>query len=220
MAQSGTIQAVMPLELESKIAVTGLDPVREKLRAAEAAYCGRVLETNRLLDNDSRRLAESGCGLRVRTVRAIDAANSPASGTNPPAEPGAEGGQTAHPDRGATMTFKGPLQEAAFKQREEIEFELRDSEGVVRLLDALGYQPWLTFEKRRESWRLPPCKVELDELPRLGCFVEVEGPTEGDIRAALAALGLDASHSITKSYAALIAEQVGGSAGGPIELRF
>lgn len=227
----------MPIELECKLNVAEHESLRTKLRAAGATHRGRVLETNLLFDNQARQLMHTGCGLRVRTVRPIDAAaNAPIPAADyPPAEPGAggadaarrpipsapgsAGGQSAHPEHAATLTFKGPLQRAAFKQREEIEFSLPDAEGAVRLLEALGYAPWLTFEKRRETWSLGSCKIELDELPKLGCFIEVEGPAEADIRAVLTALGLDAAKSITRSYAAMIVERTKARE-TPVVLRF
>ncbi len=196
----------MSLELESKIAVASHDPLREKLRAAGAAPHGRVLETNRLFDNADQAIFRARCGLRVRSATPL-AADAPA----PP----------------AIFTFKGPQVEdplrrekSAFKRREEIELEISDADGMSRLLEALGYTPWLIYEKRRESWTLGPCKIELDELPQLGLYVEVEGPGDAAIRAALAALGLADQSSITHSYPALIAQHLGESSPRPLTLRF
>lgn len=196
----------MPLELESKLAVASHDPIREKLRAAKATRHGRVLETNRLVDNAEQAVFRAACGLRVRSAAPID------------------GDQPAPV---ATFTFKGPQladprrrSAAAFKRREEIEIAVNSAENMIRLLEALGYVPWLIYEKRRESWSLGPCKIELDELPQLGRYVEVEGPDDAAIQATLASLDLAAEATITQSYPALIAAHLGESAPRPLMLTF
>jgi adenylate cyclase class 2 len=87
----------------------------------------------------------------------------------------------------------GPL-----KSREEIEVEVSDPDAAASLVERLGYLRTLSFEKRRESWELEGCKVELDELPHLGKFVEIEGPDEASVMRVRERLGL-ASRPIVKS---------------------
>lgn len=201
----------MPVELESKIAVDSHDAVREKLRAAGAVPEGRVVETNRLFDNAERALFRAGCGLRVRTAVQVDALWHPMQAKVSPAD------SRCHT---STFTFKGPQQESGFKRREEIELAIENPEGMTALLAGLGYTPWLVYEKRRESWTLGACTIELDEIPRLGCFVECEGPDEAAIQAALATLGLGGEPNIVHSYPGLIAKHLGESAPRPLTLRF
>ncbi len=189
----------MPLELESKIAVPSHNPLREKLRAAGAKPHGRVLETNRLFDNAEQALFRAACGLRVRSATRID-------GDEPPPA--------------ATFTFKGRQQASTFKRREEIELAIESADGMTRLLEALGYTPWLLYEKRRETWSLGPCQIELDELPQLGRFIEVEGPDDAAIHAALATIGLANEPHIATSYPAMIAKHLGDSAPRPLMLTF
>ena len=54
---------------------------------------------------------------------------------------------------------------------------------------------------------LDTCRVELDEVPLLGTFVEIEGPTEAAIEAALERLGLAGQATEPKSYVGLSAER-------------
>ena len=79
----------------------------------------------------------------------------------------------------ATLTFKGPLEASAFKKRREIELAVSEADGMRRLLEAIGFVEVLRFQKRRESWRLDNCRVELDEVPRLGRFVEIDRVKKG-----------------------------------------
>lgn len=187
----------MPDEIESKIRVADHESVRQKLREAGAEYVGRVLETNRLFDDQKWTLLKSGCGMRVRDCKTLDG-----------------------PVRPATLTYKGPLREGEFKQRNEIEVQIADSGAMIEILNELGFFERIIFEKRREGWRLRPCAVVLDEVPALGLFVEVEGPDPKTIKKTVSRLGLDAAASIRKSYVAMLAEGANTSATQPLEFRF
>ncbi|MCB9853201.1 MAG: class IV adenylate cyclase [Phycisphaerales bacterium] len=174
----------MPVELEAKIPVESHDAVRNQLRTAGAEYVGKVLETNHLLDHTDCSLRDSGCGLRVRSIQILD-------GEGP----------------GATMTFKGPKQAGAFKQREEHETQIENADAALAILRGLGHTRELVFEKRRETWRLGDCTIELDEVPVLGRFVEIEGPSAASIQHIIDALHLDGSRNISDSYVAMLAAQ-------------
>jgi len=172
----------MAIELESKFSVARHDPVRERLRQAGAECLGAVLEDNRILDRTDGSLRASGCGLRVRTAVPVD------------------GGSAR-----STITFKGPIGVSAYKSREELEIGVDDGDTAARMLTALGFTQILRYEKRRESWRLGEARIELDEPPHIGLFVEIEADTEDAIRAIQNRLGLaDAGH-VRASYVRLLA---------------
>ncbi len=175
----------MSVELECKLRSPPPGPLREKLRAGGAVYIGRVLETNHLYDRADGSLRHSGRGLRIRSNEVLDGPTVPPS-----------------------LTFKGPRTASSFKRREEIEVEIGDPGAMGDLLAALGYVDAVGFEKLRESWRLGDCRIELDELPALGSFVEVEGPDEGAIHSVLEKLGLSAADVIDTSYVAMVAEHL------------
>lgn len=188
----------MPTELESKTRVESHDPAREKLRGRSAVYVGRVLETNQILDRDDGELLRTGCGLRVRSIRVLDG--------QPPAR--------------STVTYKGAKTPGKFKSREEWETPIEDGAALTAILAALGYKPRIVFEKRRETWRLGPCTVELDELPVLGRFIEVEGPDEAAILGVLTDLGLAGEPSINESYVGLLMAGEPPPSGETREFRF
>jgi len=98
------------------------------------------------------------------------------------------------------MTFKGRANPAsAVSARDEIEFEVSDLVSARQLLEALGYQAFMTYEKYRSVYQLGAVEVSLDELP-CGHFCEIEGSLEADIRAAASQLGLDWSSRSPLSY--------------------
>ncbi len=171
----------MPREIEAKLRVTSHDDVRDRLTAAGAEFIERVMETNQILDRPDGSLRTRGCGLRVRSADSIDGGSSR-----------------------ATLTFKGPRGGGAFKSREELETEVGDAAVALELLKKLGFIVILSYQKRRESWRLGSCRIELDEPPRLGLFVEIEGPDDGAIQDAREALGLGAAELESASYVRML----------------
>jgi len=171
----------MPRETEAKLRVASHDPVRERLVAAGAEFIERVMERNQILDRPDGSLRGRGCGLRVRSVEPV------------------EGG----PSR-ATMTFKGPRASGAFKSREELETDVGDAEVALALLQQIGFIVILSYEKRRESWRLGSCRVELDRPPMIGRYVEIEGPDEAAIQSVRETLGLGSAEVEGASYVRLL----------------
>ena len=119
-------------------------------------------------------------------------------------------------DRAARLTYKGPsLDSDGARLREEIEVKVEDFAAARRFLEALGYQIWVIYEKYRTSYTLAitgdqaneertpgedaPVLIVLDELP-FGNFIEIEGCSGKDLRAAAALLGLDWEAQIKESY--------------------
>jgi len=172
----------MATEIEAKLKVSSLDPIRARLKACAAQRIGCVLETNFMLDRPDQTLRQRDAALRVRGAQVLDG-----------------------PRPAAKLTYKGPAQAGRFKSRQEIEVEIADAGQTVELLSAVGFTVTLCYEKRRESWRMNDCLVELDELPIVGAFVEIEGPNEAAIDFVRVALGLAATPHISQSYVAMLA---------------
>ncbi len=106
-------------------------------------------------------------------------------------------------DTAARLTYKGPseIREGVWA-RQELEFTVSDFGSARALLEALGYQVSMTYEKYRTAYRLGEVEVTLDEMP-YGDFAELEGPAGSAIRAAAEALGLDWEARLLTSYMAL-----------------
>lgn len=103
-----------------------------------------------------------------------------------------------------TITFKGPRQHGPLKSREEIELGVTHAKDAIALLEVLGYRRVLSFEKKRQSWKLADCMVELDELPHLGVYVEIEGPKDDSVMKVREQLKLSDKPIIKASYVALL----------------
>jgi predicted adenylyl cyclase CyaB len=175
----------MATEIELKLPFDDLDTVRQRLKLVGAVSRGERFETNVFFDTSERTLKAQGRGLRLRSMRS-------------------EAGEVSN-----VITLKGPASGDAVRSREEIEFSVGSFKDATTLLDRLGYRQTLGFEKRRETWELGPCLIELDSVPHLGRFVEIEAPSEADVNVARAQLGLDQVASEQRGYISMINALVG-----------
>ncbi len=181
----------MALEIEAKIRLADHEEVRQALRRCGATCLGAALETNRFFDWPDASLRLGDQGLRLRLAEPYPVPDAPQRATDAPR---------------VTVTFKGPQRKGAskLKVREEFEFRADAAEGPAAVLTALGLVNTMTFQKRRESWDLGDCRVELDELPALGLFMEIEGPSAEAIAAAIADLGLTEAEMIRTPYSFML----------------
>jgi adenylate cyclase class 2 len=171
----------MPVEIEAKIKVDDFASIRAKLKELAATYVADYLETNAIFDTEDRSLLAEDKGLRVRSAR-----------------------DEKTGEEVCTVTYKGPRKHSAMKSREETEMKVESFTAAVHLLQQLRFTQILSFEKRRQSWELGGCKVELDELPHLGCFVEIEGTSEKAIQKVQESLGLGQRPIVKTAYVGLM----------------
>jgi adenylate cyclase class 2 len=163
-------------EIEVKFAVRDLEALAEKLKSHGATLTApRVREINLRFDTPDGTLTRNRRVLRLRQ------------------------------DAAAVMPYKGPAQPGAeVSVRQEIEFQVSDIGAARRLLEALGYEVTVMYEKFRAAYSLGDLAIVLDEMP-FGSFVEIEGADAESIRAAAAILGLDWEARSIDSYLGLFA---------------
>ena len=171
----------MAVEIEAKMKVDDLEAVRNRLKAAGATLIGDFLEKNLFFDTDDRSLLTADEGLRLRLTQNL-----------------------ATSEHVNTITFKGPRKHGQLKSREETEVNVDNFDNAATLLGCLGYVRVLQFEKRRESWSFRSCKVELDTLPHLGTYVEIEGPQDEAVMAVREAMQLTHRPLVRSSYIAML----------------
>jgi len=177
----------MPRESEAKLKVPGLPAVRKALRAAGACFLQTVLHSDTYFDTPEGALRGADCGVRIRRQRVLR-------------------GRADEPPCRDLVTYKGPrLPNRRLKVRREVQTAVADAGVLAEILRACGLRATVTIRKRRSSYRLGRCRVELDELPKLGCFVEIEGPTQKAILAVQRKLGLKGP-PILAPYVALLAD--------------
>lgn len=106
-------------------------------------------------------------------------------------------------DTAARMTYKGPGETIdGVHARREIEFTVGDFQSAQLLLESLGYQVSLMYEKYRTTYSLGGLQVTLDEMP-YGNFSEIEGTDTSAIHHAAMKLDLSWEARILESYTTL-----------------
>jgi len=215
-------------ETEAKFKLDQHQDWPARLRAAGGIRLARVFEINRLFDTSDDRLKKADCGLRLREWHTLEAGDDPtaASDATAPSEPAApsdlaaESEPTTRSRNGALLTFKGPRTGGGFKSRAEIETALDDAAAGGQILTRLGVREVLVFEKVRETWRLGPCEVALDHLPRLGWYLEIEGHDAEAVSQVRRQLGLADTPLVGETYPALAAAAGDRDPAGRVSLLF
>lgn len=77
------------------------------------------------------------------------------------------------------------------ENQKEICLTINDQRQGEQLLLALGCKKKAYQESKREIWKLGSAELCIDEWPFLDPFLEIEGPSEDDIKAAAHLLNLD-----------------------------
>jgi adenylate cyclase class 2 len=171
----------MPVEIEAKMKVPDHASPRAQLQQLGATKVGEFLETNTFFDTEDRSLLAADHGLRIRVKRDVKANTEE-----------------------FILTLKGPRLHGQLKSREETEVTVANARDMTTILEQLGFRVVLSFEKRRESWTLGGCHVELDDVPHLGTYVEIEGPGEDKVMKVREQLGLSDRPLVKASYIALL----------------
>ena len=162
-------------EIEVKFLISNLPALLEKLGNLGAVELRpRVLEVNLRFDSHDRTLSERAQVLRLRQ------------------------------DDQAILTFKSPGQIVdGVISRTELEVVVSDFQSTRAILEALGFQVYMTYEKYRQNFQLNDLVASVDEMP-YGNFIELEGSSPEHVRTTAALLGLDWEQRINLSYTALL----------------
>lgn len=170
----------MSLEIEAKMRLTDRVALERQLEKLGAERGPSILEQNTYFDNGEQQLKCTDQGLRIR----VELHDGEACTT--------------------TITHKGPRAHGQLKSRTETEVSVSDARAAAELLAALGFLPLLSFEKRRHRWMLNGCHIDLDTLPYLGDFIEIEGPSEDAVLNVRRSLGMEEAPLIRASYIAML----------------
>ncbi|MGD0081353.1 MAG: class IV adenylate cyclase [Methanoregula sp.] len=134
------------LEVELKVRIPSLDPVREDLTRKNAQFRGRVHEHDIYYNAPHRDFALTDEAVRVR-----------------------------YTDDRAVVTYKGPkIRKYGLKAREELNFAVESGEAFETMLARLGFTKTTEVNKWRENYTLGTASISLDTVEELGTFAEIE----------------------------------------------
>lgn len=158
-------------EIEAKFYIQNLSAVEKKLRAMGAElHIPRVHEINLRFDTPDHSLTSQRRVLRLRQ------------------------------DSEAVLTYKGPSDRSQeVSVREEIEVRVSSFDTTRKILEALGYELSVMYEKERTTYLFLNTTVTLDEMP-YGTFIEIEGPDADTIHKVAQVLGLNWEARCAESY--------------------
>ncbi len=150
------------LEQEVKFYLNDPEAFEEKIISSGGSLKQpRILETNLRFDTPDRRLSGSFQVLRLRQ------------------------------DSICRMTWKGAGDlSGEVSVREELEIEVSNLDTARAILEGLGFEIMLIYEKYRSAWMLGEVEISLDEMP-FGNFCELEGPDTASIKDSARLLDLD-----------------------------
>lgn len=106
---------------------------------------------------------------------------------------------------------------SGLKQHIEHETEIAAAEAMENIIECLGFELGLIYEKRRQTWHFQNVEIVLDELP-FGLYMEIEGKIT-DIGLAEMLLEIEDFELEPKTYPKLTFE-LGKKNGDLIEARF
>jgi adenylate cyclase class 2 len=148
------------LEIELKVRVASLDPVRRNLLQHNADFCGRVHERDIYYNAPHRDFSKTDEALRVRFT-----------------------------DGTKVVTYKGPkMKNLNLKAREELNMAIGSGETFSDILARLGFAQSAEVNKWRENYRFSNASIALDEVEHLGTFVEIEVLADTDAPGAAATI--------------------------------
>ncbi len=148
----------------------------------------RVAEWNLRFDTPKKTLSDAGQALRLRK------------------------------DERVRLTYKGPADlSQQITSRTELEVEVSDFDTTRRIMEALGYEVIMIYEKYRTTWVLDGTEVVLDELP-IGVFCEIEGEHLDQILSVVNRFELNWDRRITDSYLSIFAQLKNALGWPPVNL--
>jgi len=134
------------LEVELKVKVQSLEPVRRQLLEKGAVCSGRIHEHDIYYNAPHRDFGVTDEAVRVR-----------------------------YTNDHAVVTYKGAkIKKFGLKAREELNTAVESGEVFETILDRLGFTKTTEVNKWRENYQFSDAAISLDEVDELGTFVEIE----------------------------------------------
>ncbi|MBT3298416.1 CYTH domain-containing protein [archaeon] len=89
------------------------------------------------------------------------------------------------------VVFKGLKKGKYFDINEEIEYLSSNFEKACLIFERLGMKKFADMEKYRVTYKLNNSKIEFDKYPTVPWFIEVESPTEKEVKEIVKLLNFD-----------------------------
>ncbi|MFH0961868.1 MAG: class IV adenylate cyclase [archaeon] len=94
--------------------------------------------------------------------------------------------------KNSELTFKRVVSGKRTKRAVEIETDVSDFARAKRIFEALGLVEKWRISKHRTSYKLGKAEIEIDKLPGIPAYLEIEAESFGEIRRIAERLGFGA----------------------------
>jgi len=94
-------------------------------------------------------------------------------------------------------TYKSKITQDSAKKMLELDMQVNDPEIADQILKALGLQEVLFFEKRRRHYVSGPIIFDIDQLPGIPPFLEIEAPSQEEVEAGMEILKIDRKKALS-----------------------
>lgn len=157
----------MDTEIEAKWLNVDHTEMRERLKACGAKLVqSERLMTRKVFDHEDKRLEKLGGWVRVRN----------------------EGDKV-------TMSYK-QLNDRTLHGTKEVSVVVDDFDKTCTFLESIGLRAHSYQETKRESWILRDSEIELDTWPWIPSFLEIEAPSENELKKTAQELGLNYDNAL------------------------
>jgi len=154
----------MSLEVEAKFRITPQQAtqIQSFLRKEKATKLGNRFETNVYFDTKKSDFKKKGKAIRLRSIQKTDLKTRYARLLD---------------EHILTVKTNSKLKS---KYKSKIEHELTGLpyDTTLNILKVLNLQPVLIFQKKRISYKYKNAKIEIDQIPIIGYFCEIETNNE------------------------------------------
>lgn len=107
--------------------------------------------------------------------------------------------------KGNFLTYKNSL-ENTLSGMEEIEFQISDIDMATQFLERIGLVKYRHQEKRRHKFLIGSVIIDIDTWPQVPTYVEIEGPSEDEVKQTAVMLGFDFSKAVFGNSGIMVEE--------------
>ena len=99
--------------------------------------------------------------------------------------------------------YKGKKEDSEFKTREEIEVNTSGFKDTIKILEKIGLAQYHEAIKNRESYKIGNVRFEIDSWENIPHFLEIEAPTEEQVKEYVERLGFTMKQTNNWGYLAI-----------------
>jgi adenylate cyclase, class 2 len=97
----------------------------------------------------------------------------------------------------AHLCFKSKAKKGKLRQAEETEVKIDNYDDTIKILNELGFITKHKGKKHRESYKLDKARYEIDTMPGIPTFLEIEADNEDDLIKGIEKIGFKLEDATT-----------------------